>query len=60
MDNDLHEDKTNETVDSAYFGIELKEVGFEQFERRKAPRTNNYVSFVKSLESAPMEVEFSE
>jgi hypothetical protein len=60
MDNVLHEDKTNEGIDSAPFGIELKEVGFDQFERRKAPRTNNYVSFVKSLESASVEVEFSE
>jgi hypothetical protein len=60
MDNVLHEDKTNEGIDSAAFGIELKEVGFDQFERRKAPRTNNYVSFVKSLESASVEVEFSE
>jgi hypothetical protein len=47
----------NEVAD-AIDGIELKEVDFKEFDRRKAPRMSNYESFVKSLESSFVEIEF--
>jgi hypothetical protein len=60
MGNVLNEVQVIDLTDTAHYGIELKEVDFTEFERRKAPRTNNYVSFVKSLESVSTEIEFSE
>ena len=51
----------NQTLDLNYakrFGVELKEVDFGEFERRKAPRKNKYDVFMQSSESIPMEVEF--
>jgi len=44
-------------VDTEY-GVELKEVDFKEFDRRKAPRLSNYDAFVKSLESTTIEIEF--
>jgi hypothetical protein len=40
------------------YGIELKEVDFKEFDRRKAPRMDNYESFVQSLDSTFVEIEF--
>jgi hypothetical protein len=45
-------------IPNAEFGVELKEVDFKEFDRRKAPRMDNYESFVKSLESSSVEIEF--
>lgn len=39
-------------------GIELKEVDFKEFDRRKAPRISSYDLFLKSLESSSIEMEF--
>jgi hypothetical protein len=58
MENKLNDTQTKEQPYAEHFGIELKEVGFDQFDRRKAPRKNNYDSLMQSLESTPMEVEF--
>jgi len=45
-------------IPDAEYGIELKEVDFKEFERRKAPRMSSYALFVKSLESSSVEIEF--
>jgi hypothetical protein len=60
MNNVTNDAQAYELVDTVHYGIELKEVDFTEFERRKAPRMNNYVSFVKSLETVSTEIEFSE
>jgi hypothetical protein len=60
MDNVLNDAQAHELMDTAHFGIELKEVDFTEFERRKAPRKNNYLSFIATLESPVVEVELSE
>ena len=45
-------------VPDAEYGIELKEVDFKEFERRKVPRMSSYALFVKSLEPSSVEIEF--
>lgn len=40
---------------SANYGVELKEVDFKEFDRRKAPRLNTYASFVKYIDSVAIE-----
>lgn len=36
---------------NAEHGIEVTEVDFKEFERRKVPRMNSYASFLKYVES---------
>ena len=60
MNNVLNDAQAYELTDATHFGIELKEVDFTEFERRKAPRKNNYLSFVATLESPAKEIELSE
>lgn len=36
---------------NAELGIEVTEVDFKEFERRKVPRMNSYASFLKYVES---------
>lgn len=49
--------KINTQADAQY-GIELTEVDFKEFDRRKAPRLSNYDTFLKSLEPASFDIEF--
>jgi len=58
MEKKLDDTQINNQPYAEHFGIELKVVGFDQFDRRKAPRKNNYDSLMQSLESTPMDVEF--
>ncbi|MFW5432180.1 MAG: hypothetical protein ACKE5M_02780 [Methylophilaceae bacterium] len=56
----FNEGEILEPIDSEQYGIEIKEVSFEMFERRKAPRTTDYKSFVKSMASSTIESDVSE
>ena len=47
-----------EEVTKAEYGMELKVVDFKEFDRRKTPRMDTYASFLKSLESSYVEIEF--
>lgn len=38
-------------VNTTDYGIELEEVDFKEFDRRKTPRLNNYPSFVQYVDS---------
>lgn len=38
-------------LSNADLGIEVTEVDFKEFERRKVPRMNSYASFLKYVES---------
>ena len=51
-------DSKLEVLDGTEHGIEVKEVDFKEFDRRKSPRFNSYDLFVKSLESTFIEIEF--
>lgn len=46
------------TAANAEYGIELKEVDFKEFDRRRSPRITSYASFLESLESSTYEIEF--
>jgi len=37
------------------YGIEIKEVDFKEFDRRKTPRHNSYESFVKYVDTVQVE-----
>lgn len=37
------------------YGVELEEVDFKEFDRRKALRLNTYASFVKYIDSVSIE-----
>lgn len=50
-----HEDGLPELSDPVHYGIEIKEVDFKEFDRRKAPRQNNYEAFIAALEFVPKE-----
>jgi len=41
----------SEHFDASHYGIELKEVDFKEFDRRKTPRINNYASFVSYMDN---------
>lgn len=58
MGNILKKVEANQHITSEDFGIEVKEVDFSEFDRRKTPRISNYTSFVKSLETSPIAIEF--
>lgn len=57
MATSINEDKAI-AASNAEYGIELKEVDFKEFDRRKSPRSISYASFIKSLESSTFEIEF--
>lgn len=54
----LKENEENHQITSENFGIEVKEVDFSEFDRRKAPRISNYKLFLESLETSSVAVEF--
>ena len=54
----FNEVETNVLADSTQYGIELKEVDFKEFDRRKTPRISSYSLFLKSLETPVVEMEF--
>lgn len=49
---------SDNNANAAQFGVEVTEVDFSEFDRRKAPRLSSYDLFVKSLETTTVEIEF--
>lgn len=41
--------------DKENYGVELQEVDFKEFDRRKAPRLDTYASFVKYIDAISIE-----
>jgi len=58
MANILNDKEAQQALASENFGIEVTEVDFAEFDRRKAPRISNYQAFVDDLEPAPIAIEF--
>jgi len=54
----LNESKTNQQDKSENFGIEVTEVDFSEFDRRKAPRISSYQSLLDTLELTNIAIEF--
>jgi len=54
----LKDSETNQQAEAENYGIEVKEVDFSEFDRRKAPRISSYQSFIESLEPTTVAIEF--
>lgn len=54
----LNKSETNQQDMSENFGVEVTEVDFSEFDRRKAPRISSYQSLLDSLEPTNIAIEF--
>ncbi len=53
-----NKDDHNASASAAQYGVEVPEVDFSEFDRRKMPRLSTYDLYVKSLDTAAIEIEF--